>query len=168
MDRAANMPKDLVRACYPAFADLRDRLGLRTVRHDGSIHQFSAKLEGPRFSLHFIEDRVEWGVSVALPSAKKSHSIERVLEKLGLWNHPHSRQHVSELAHVFEANLARVLGALQDPAFLAAIRPPQPPPIPPFLMLLRIIGVTFLATRFALYVSAAVLILVLLRLVFHS
>ncbi|HWA50749.1 MAG TPA: hypothetical protein VG742_20940, partial [Dongiaceae bacterium] len=117
------MPTDLIKARFSGFADIRDRLGLRTIRQDGNENQFGACLEGPRFSLYFLHDRVDHQVSIALPGGRKSYFIGAVLQELGLWNQSSSIRDEIELAHVFEANIDRVLAALEDEAFLEAPSP---------------------------------------------
>lgn len=114
------MSSDLIKFAFPGFAELRDRLGLRTVRQDGSEIQFGAHLEGAGFNLDFLHDRVDHSVSIGLPGSKKRHYIGIVLEWLGVWRCSHLIRDEIEMARVFEANLDRVLNALKNEAFLEA------------------------------------------------
>lgn len=117
-----NTTPDLVRARYPAFADLRDRYGLKTVRQDGWASQWSAALHGPRFNLYIGVDRSDQLISVGLPGGK-SQPIANVLRRLGLWTDVPYAQYDRQLASAFEANLDRVLHALQHEDF--SPRPPR-------------------------------------------
>ena len=106
---------DPLRRYYPAFADLRDKLGMKTVSSRGSSRsRWMVVLEAPGFSLTIGHDIVDWYLSVELQGRQGSCDLTRVLHQMNLWD---NRLPDSKLARVFEDHLADVLAALQDDAF---------------------------------------------------
>jgi len=110
--------RDLLRIHYPAFADLRDKLGMATTytASDGFVH-WHVVLSTSSYSLDIGDDRADWAFDIKPAGRKNYTSITRVLHRLGLWVDPHVRPNAAELARVFEDNLDKVLKALESDVF---------------------------------------------------
>jgi hypothetical protein len=107
---------------YPAFAELRDRRGMQTIRSDRDGPHWLVVLADAKFWLSIGDDRQDWHFDIDVEGRHNYHSIPRVLHQLGLWGDPYIRPDASELARVFEEHLPEVLDALQDDSFRAKLR----------------------------------------------
>ena len=101
--------EDLVRRWFPAFADLRDKLGMRTAVSESTPMHWFVRLEGDSFGLLIGEDRSDEMFSIRVNGSKRYWVLTTILSELGLWKNSRERADQSKLAHALEQNLPSVL-----------------------------------------------------------
>jgi hypothetical protein len=101
--------QDLVKGHFPAFAEFRDRLGMRTTSlTDAGVH-WVVRLETDSFSLVISRDRGDNNFYIGLIGSRQDWSVPQVLHDMGLLGDVRERMNAEKLARALEQNLADVL-----------------------------------------------------------